>query len=83
MAFSLLFKIPFVVNGLRSSNDPRLKSFLGLFGLEDRFAPAEPLKIDFARREEVLPVEKAKAFKFLSEALGVEPRENISGGDVS
>lgn len=83
MAFSLLFKIPFVVNGLRSGNDPRLKSFLGLFGLEDRFAPVEPLKIDFARCEEVLPAEKAKAFKFLSESLGVEPRENISGGDVS
>lgn len=83
MAFSLLFKIPFVVNGLRGSNDPRLKSFLGLFGLEDRFAPAEPLKIDYAHRDEVLPAEKAKAFKFLSEALGVEPRENISGGDVS
>ncbi len=69
MVFSTLFKHPFVVNTLRNKNDSRLISFLKLFGLEDRFDPAEPLKIDFTRRDEVLPLERAKAFKFLSEAL--------------
>lgn len=81
-AFSLLFKRPFALNGLRGNNDPRLESLLKLFGLEDRMtALADPLAIDFSRREEVLPVEKAKAFKYLSEALGVEPREKLLGGD--
>lgn len=69
MAFSLLFKHPFVTNNLRSNNDPRLISFLTLFGLGDRFKPADPLKIDFTRCDEVLPLERARAFKFLSEAL--------------
>lgn len=75
-AFSLLFKHPFVVNGLRGQNDPRLKSFLKLFGLEDRMQPlADPMKIDFARRDEVLPIERLKAFHFLTEAL-------LSGGEA-
>lgn len=69
MAFSTLFKHPFVVNALRIKNDPRLTSFLKLFGLEDRFEPAEPLKIDFTRRDEVLPLERARAFQFLTKAL--------------
>lgn len=69
VAFSVLFKNPFVANNLRSNNDPRLISFLKLFGLEDRFKPAEPLKIDFTRRDEVLPLERTRALKFLSEAL--------------
>ncbi len=75
-AFSILFKHPFVVNGLRSQNDPRLESFLKLFGLEDRMQTlADPMKIDFARRDEVLPIERLKAFHFLTEAL-------LSGGDA-
>ena len=69
-AFSLLFKRPFVLNALREENDPRLLSFLKLFGLEDRTAPVDPLKIDFARCDEVLPIERLRAFKFLSTALG-------------
>lgn len=75
-AFSTLFRHPFIVNNLRGKNDPRLISFLKLFGLEDRFNPAEPMKIDFTRREEVLPLEREKAFKFLSEALEVPRNEN-------
>lgn len=69
VAFSTLFEHPFVANNLRRNDDPRLTSFLQLFGLEDRFNPAEPLKIDFTRRAEILPFERAKAFKFLSEAF--------------
>lgn len=81
-AFSVLFKHPFILNGLRSNNDPRLKSFLNMFGLEDRFAPAEPMEIDFTRRDEVLPRERAKAFNFLAEAFGVNPLEKLLGGDA-
>lgn len=81
-AFAVLFKRPFVVNVLRLKNDARLESFFKLFGLEDRTAPADPLKIDFTRRDEVLPIERARAFKFLSEAFGVNPLEKLLGGDA-
>lgn len=70
VAFSTLFKRSFIVNVLRIKNDIRMASFLKLFGLEERKNPAEPLKIDFARRDEVLPIERTRAFKFLSTALG-------------
>ena len=82
MAFSTLFKHPFVLNGLRDSNDPRLISFLKLFGLGDRFTPADPQEIDFTRRDEILPVERARAFRFLSEAFGINPLEKLLGGDA-
>ena len=77
-AFSTLFKRPFIVN----KKDVRISSFLKDFDLKDRFAPADPLKIDFARRDEVLPIERARAFEFLSEAFGVNPLEKILGGDA-
>lgn len=70
VAFSTLFKRPFIVNNLRAKNDIRLAYFLELFGLQDRFKPLEPLKIDFARRDDILPMERARAFKFLSQSLG-------------
>lgn len=82
MAFSTLFKHPFVLNGLRSQNDPRLISFLKLFGLGDRFTPEDPMTIDFTRRDEVLPIEREKAFRFLSEAFGIDSLEKILGGDA-
>ena len=82
MAFSTLFKHPFILNGLRSQNDPRLISFLKLFGLGDRFTPADPQEIDFTRRDEILPVERARAFSFLSEAFGINPLEKLLGGDA-
>lgn len=94
MAFSILFRRPFI--DWESEKDPggvamssRLVSVLNLFGLENRrtfgekiFTAKEALTIDFSRRDEVLPRERDKAFKFLSEALGTEPRENIFGGDA-
>lgn len=75
VSFSILFKRPFI--NLEVSNDKggvsmysRITSLLKLFGLEDRTQMlADPLKIDFTRRDEVLPFERARAFKFLSEAL--------------
>lgn len=83
VAFSLLFKNPFLINNLRSKNDPRMSSVLKLFGLPDRMtALDEPFKIDFARRDEVLPVERARSFQFLSEAFGINPLEKLLGGDA-
>ncbi|MBE8952424.1 MAG: hypothetical protein SR1Q7_04695 [Quinella sp. 1Q7] len=46
------------------------------------FTAQESLTIDFSRRDEVFPLERAKAIKFLSEALGTEPREKNFGGDA-
>ncbi len=83
VAFSTLFKHPFILNGLRGNNDPRLLSFLKMFGLGDRFNPAKPMEIDFSRREEVLSAERAKAFNFLAEAFGVNPREKFADTNQS
>ncbi|MBQ3442954.1 MAG: polysaccharide pyruvyl transferase family protein, partial [Selenomonadaceae bacterium] len=77
-AFSTLFKRPFILNGLRMGNDPRFVSLLKMFGLGDRFNPAEPMEIDFSRSEEILSDEKAKAFNFLAEAFGVNPCEGLA-----
>ncbi|MBR2733095.1 MAG: polysaccharide pyruvyl transferase family protein [Selenomonadaceae bacterium] len=94
VAFSILFKRPFFNreiqgdgSGIAMSN--RLVSLLKMFGLENRrtfgdkiFTAQEALTIDFSRRDEVFPLERAKAFKFLAEALGTEPREKNFGGDA-
>ena len=85
-AFSILFKRPFI--NCEAINDPkgvamstRLINLLKTFGLDGRavhdekfFTAEEAMTIDFARRDEVLPIERERAFKFLSEA--------ISGGDT-
>ena len=75
VAFSILFKRPFL--NLEISNDAlgvsmsnRIKTLLKLFALENRTKMlAKPLEIKFPRRDEVLLLERARAFKFLSEAL--------------
>lgn len=87
-SFAIIFKRPFITyKSLRAVIErfSRLESLLTLFGLSDRATEtdlkikvADPLAIDFSRRDEVLPRERAKAFKFLSKALGTEPREKIS-----
>lgn len=77
VAFSILFKRPFINlevvgdnEGVTMSN--RIATLLKLFGLEDRSTMlAEPLKIDFTRREEILSLERRRAFKFLLEAFGL------------
>lgn len=88
--FASIFKRPFIIYriaGLRTTRFSRIGSLLEIFGLSERATDmnlkinVDPLKIDFARRDEVLPRERAKAFKFLSEALGTEPHENF-GGDA-
>lgn len=79
-AFALNFKRPFIVYkiqvGRMVQRFSRLESLLELFGLSNRATDTDleikvenPLAIDFTRRNEVLPVEQAKSFDFLSEAL--------------
>ena len=76
-AFATIFERPFISRG----NNSRVKTLLELFNLNERVLDTklkindDVLKIDFTRRDEVLPFERAKAFKFLSEAL-------LSGGDA-
>ena len=81
--FSILFKRPFINREVGNDNlgvsmSGRFISLLKLFNLETRrprrekiFTAEEALNIDYTRRDEVLPLERAKALKFLSEALGV------------
>ena len=83
VAFSILFKRPFFnreigndKSGTLMSN--RMVSLLELFDLTDRrlleekiLTAKEALTIDFSRRDEILPLERMKAFKFLSEALSI------------
>ena len=90
IVFAILFKRPFInrvfkddKHGLSLSH--RLLNLLKIFGLEERrtfgekiFTAEEALNIDYTRRDEVLPVERAKAFNFLSKALN----KQIFGGDV-
>lgn len=83
-AFAAIFKRPFIVCSVGEFNG----SLLEMFGLSERATDmnlkinVDPLKIDFTRRDEVLPRERAKSFKFLSEALGVDPLEKFLGGDA-
>ena len=88
-AFAMNFKRPVIVYkvqiGRMVQRFSRLESLLGLFGLSDRATDVDleikvedPLAIDFTRRDEVMIEERAKAFNFLSEALGVKPREKFS-----
>lgn len=85
VAFSILFKRPFInreigndKSGVAMAN--RMVTLLKLFGLEDRrpseekiFTAKEALTIDFSRRNEVLSLERAKAFSFLAKAFSGEP----------
>ena len=78
-AFATIFRKPFMIyktGKLLTTRFSRIGSLLDLFGLSDRVADSnleikldDPLKIDFSRLEEVLPLERKKAFKFLADAL--------------
>lgn len=86
-AFATIFKRPFIT--FKIGRDvikrfSRIESLLELFGLSERETDTnlklkvdDPLKIDFTRRDEILPLERAKAFNFLAKALNTEPREKI------
>ena len=87
-ALATIFKRPFIVyrvGMLRTTRFSRIGSLLELFGLSERATDtalkvrvADPLEIDFSRRDEMLPRERFKAFRFLARALGTAPREKIS-----
>lgn len=78
-SFASIFKRPFIVyktGKLRTTRFSRLGSLLELFNLSDRVITEDfstgidaPLKIDFTRCEEVLPLERKKAFQFLANAF--------------
>ena len=78
-AFAAIFKKPFIVyryGKLRTTRFSRVGSLLELFGLSDRVSDMnfkinldDPMKIDFTRCNEVLPLERKKAFNFLANAL--------------
>ena len=81
VAFSILFKRPFInreilndESGVLMAN--RIITFLKIFKLENRRPPEEKnltleeiFTIDFTHRDELLPLEREKAFKFLENAL--------------
>ena len=78
MSFASMFHKPFVIYkvGKLRTRFSRIGSLLELFDLSEhvadktlRFTAEDPLKIDFTRFDEVLPLERKKAFKFLSKAL--------------
>ena len=78
-AFASIFKKPFIIyrtGRFFNARFSRMSSLLELFNLSDRVTDAnlkinldDPLKIDFTRCDEVLPLERKKAFKFLANAL--------------
>lgn len=87
-AFSIIFKRPFITyrtGSVITGRFSRLQSLLDLFGLNERATDlklnlnvADPLMVDFSRRDEMLPRERFKAFRFLARSLGTAPREKIS-----
>ena len=87
--FSILFRRPFmnaeVDNGQNMTT--RIPGLLKMFGLEDKIMSTQKtysaesfFEIDYSTRDRILPLERGKAFKFLSSALGVLPRSNKRGG---
>lgn len=81
-ALALNFKRPFIVykiqRGRMIQRFSRFDSMLELFGLSDRATDIDleikidnPLEVDFARRDEILPIERERAFNFLSTAFGL------------
>ncbi len=85
IAFAILFRRPFINRVFKDdrheiSLSHRLLNVLKIFGLEDRrtfgekfFSAAEAMDIDFSQRDKVLPIERLKAFKFLTEAFLATP----------
>ena len=87
--FSILFRRPFMNVEVDNAQymSTRIPGLLKMFGLEDRIMTMEKtytskdfLEIDYSTRDRILPLERGKAFKFLSSALGVLPRSTKRGG---
>ena len=76
-AFSILFKRPFTIyikeNTWIDKVAERITSLLKLFALEDRMIKDKSnyeAEIDFSVSDKILPQERLKAFRFLTNALG-------------
>lgn len=94
ITFSILFKRPFINldydDSVTKSMSLRIPGLLKMFGLENRVTTSmnnyrveSPLEIDFSTCDKVLPLERAKAFKFLTNALSSNSAEinmNRGGG---
>ena len=87
--FSILFRRPFMNAEVDNAQNmsTRIPGLLKMFGLEDRIMTMEKnytakdfLEIDYSTCDRILPLERGKAFKFLSTALGVLPRSTKRGG---
>lgn len=93
VAFSVLFKKIFVnhelpFDFLSEVMSLRIPGLLKMFDLEDRIANSENdykisnlFEIDYSTRDKILPVERAKSFRFLTDAIqgggmGFENRKN-------
>ena len=78
-AFATIFGKPFIVYRVGKAGNARfsrVESLLEIFNLADRATDAdlqikvkEPLKIDFTRCDEILPLERKESLKFLTDAL--------------
>ena len=82
--FSILFKRPFMEIEIpgQTNIQTRIPGLLKMFSLENRIPNSEEtytidsiLNIDYSTRDKILPLEREKAFKFLSNALGVKMKE--------
>lgn len=86
--FSILFRRPFMnaeVDYYKNMST-RIPGLLKMFGLEDKimsikksYRPESFFEIDYSTRDRILPLERGKAFKFLSSALGVLPKSKTGG----
>ena len=76
IAFSIIFRKPFVVYARRGSGNymtSRLDTLLGKFGFEDRWkhllSPDEYLTCDYTQVDEIMAKEQAKALTYLQTVL--------------
>lgn len=81
-AFSTIFKRPFILYVTKEDwmeqKFSRIQSLLDLFDLNEQktvgnleIKLSDPFKINYARRDKILPLEREKSFKFLTEAFGL------------
>lgn len=87
--FSILFRRPFMNAEVDQNKgmSTRIPGLLKMFRLEDKimstaitYNPESFFEIDYSTRDRILPLERGKAFKFLSSAFGVLPRSTTGGG---
>lgn len=79
-ALATLFRRPLMIQeGIFPQVFDRIQTLLNLFDLNDckftkeNYKSLKPMEIDYGTRDKVLPIERRKAFKFLSDALNALP----------